>query len=74
MNKRIIHNNLLTVRDNKKCLKQNVLRYMQRTYSKNFSLIGALFLSSALKGFKVKALTFETSNVRQSLECLLIDM
>ncbi len=50
MNKRIMRNNFLTVQDKKKCLKQNVLRIMQRTYRQNFSLIGALFLSSALKG------------------------
>jgi hypothetical protein len=54
MNKHIIHNNFLTVRDKKKCLKQNVLRIMQRTYSKIFSLIGALFLSSALKGVRYR--------------------
>jgi hypothetical protein len=39
MNKRITHNNFLTVRDKKKYLKQNVLRIMQRTYSEIFSLI-----------------------------------
>ncbi len=51
MNKHVMRNNFLTVRDKKKCLKQNVLRIMQKTYTKNFNLIGALFLSSALKKF-----------------------
>jgi hypothetical protein len=36
MNKHIICNNFLTVRV-KKCAKQNILRIMQRTYSKNLS-------------------------------------
>ncbi len=38
MNKLIIFNNYLTVWNKKKCLKQNIHRIMQRTYSKNRSI------------------------------------